>query len=129
MEGSPLITGTKYTAERLRCSLCAARYQTSWPDSIKNTPKYDVSCATTLAIGRYSIGLPMYRIEHYQAMHGIPMADATQYDLLRSLYNVVSPVHDALIEQAANGSLVIYDDTPGRILDEQALGKVTHTTQ
>jgi hypothetical protein len=44
------------------------------------------------------------------------------------LYNVVSPVHDALIEQAANGSLVIYDDTPGRILDEQALGKATHTT-
>jgi len=128
LEGSPLITGTKYTAERLRCSLCAARYQTDWPSDIASMPKYDVSCASALAIGRYSMGLPLHRIEFHQTMHGIPMADATQWDLLNKLYTVVAPVHAMLIEHGANGDLVIYDDTPGRILTEQAKGHVTHTT-
>lgn len=32
------------------------------------------------------------------------------------------------MEHAANGELVIYDDTPGRILENQAQSKVTHTT-
>ena len=128
LEGSPLITGMRYLAEQLRCNLCSARYVTPWPDKIKNQPKYDVSCASTLAIGRYSMGLPMYRIEQNQEMHGIPMSDATQWDLIKSLYEVASPVYQSLIKESAEGNLVIYDDTPGRILTNQAKGAATHTT-
>jgi transposase len=128
LKGSPLITGTKYTAECLRCNFCSARFQADWPVDVASKPKYDVSCASALAIGRYSMGLPLHRIEFHQAMHGIPMADATQWDLLNCLYTVVAPVHDALIEEGANGELVIYDDTPGRVLENQAKGLATHTT-
>jgi transposase len=128
LEGNPLITGTKYTAECFRCSLCSQRYQTSWPDIIKNAPKYDVSCATTLAIGRYAMGLPLHRMEYHQAMHGIPLPDATQWDLIHGLYKVVSPIHDVMIQHAADGNMVIYDDTPGRILSASAQGQTTHTT-
>jgi hypothetical protein len=115
-------------AECLRCALCDARYQVEWPIDIANKPKYDVSCVTTLAIGRYSMGLPLTRMESYQAMHGIPMADSTQWDLLKGLYQVVAPVHEALICEGANGRLAIYDDTTGRILSEQKKGCATHTT-
>lgn len=126
--GSPLITGTRYLAPGLRCDVCLARFQTPIPDVIKNAPKYDVTCATSLAIGRYSLGLPMYRIEHNQAHHEIPMKDATQWDLLRGLEDVASPVHEVLSQWASNGTLMIYDDTPNRILTNQAKGFATHTS-
>jgi transposase len=70
----------------------------------------------------------MYRMEQTQSQHGIPMKDATQWDLLRGLSDTVYPVYDALGKYASNGSLMLYDDTPGRILENQAKGLATHTT-
>jgi len=128
LEGRPLITGTRYTAECLCCGLCGARYNTSFPDEIKNAPKYDVSCASTLAIGRYSMGLPFYRIEQNQAMHDTPVADATQWDLVDGLYGVVLPAYQTLIRYGSNGNLFLYDDTTGRIMENQLKGQATHTT-
>lgn len=127
--GSPLITGKRYTVTCLKCNICDTRYKAPVPTLIKDAPKYDISCATTLAIARYFMGMPMYRTEQNQGMHGIPMKDATQWDLLKGLYELVSPVYDyALLEQGANGELMIYDDTPGRILENKAKGLATHTT-
>ena len=129
LEGSPLITGTRFVAPILRCHLCKERFYTPIPESIKNAPKYAPSCASTLAIARYFSGTPMYRIEQDQAMHGIPMKDATQWDILnKRLYPVACPVFGALQQNAANGSLAMYDDTAGRILENQAKGVSTHTT-
>jgi len=126
--GSPLITGTRYLAPGMRCDTCQTRFQTPIPEEIKNAPKYHESCATTLAIGRYSLGLPMCRMEQAQTQHGIPMKDATQWDLINRLSDVAYPVYSVLSEYAANGSLMIYDDTPGRILENQAKNLATHTT-
>jgi transposase len=128
LTGSPLITGTRYLAPGMRCDTCQTRFQTPVPEEIKNAPKYDVSCASTLAIGRYSLGLPMYRMEHNQAHHGIPMKDASQWDLLRVLSDTAYSVYVALGKYASNGSLMLYDDTPGRILENKAKGLATHTT-
>jgi len=126
--GSPLVTGTRYLAPGMRCNTCLTRFQTPIPEEIKTAPKYDVSCATTLAVGRYSLGLPMHRIEQTQSQYGVPMKDATQWDLLRGLSNTAYPVYGALGKYASNGSLILYDDTPGRILTNQAKGLATHTT-
>jgi hypothetical protein len=126
--GSPLITGTNYTVTCLRCTVCGIRYQAPVPDIIKNAPKYDVSCATSLAIARYFMGMPMLRTEQNQKIHGIPMQDATQYDLLKGLHTVVEPIVGTLMEYASNGDLIIYDDTTGRILEHIIQGLATHTT-
>ncbi len=128
LEGSPLITGMRYSAECLYCGLCGAGYKASFPDEIKNAPKYDVSCASTLAIGRYSMGLPFYRIEQNQTMHGIPVADATQWDLVDKLYGVTLPAYQCLIQYGSNGNLFQYDDTTGRIMENRLKGEATHTT-
>ena len=126
--GKPLITGTRYTVCCLRCHLCEKRFYAPVPAAIKNAPKYDISVATTLAIGRYSLGLPMYRTQQNQTQHAIPMKDATQWDLIKGAYGLVSPVYGALIQESANGHLALFDDTPGRILSNQAQGLATHTT-
>lgn len=126
--GSPLVTGTRYQIEITRCDVCGTRFKAPVPDEIKTAPKYDVSVATTLAIARYSLGLPMHRIEQAQAYHGIPLPDATQWDLLQGLYQIVRPVVEVLQTQAADGDLMLYDDTPNRILAHQAQHITTHTT-
>lgn len=128
LRGGPLITGTRFIAPILRCNLCQARFYTPIPDAIKNAPKYNPSCASTLAIARYSLGIPMYRIEQDQSMHGIPVKDSTQYDIFKRLYAIACPVYDVLQQDAANGSLTMYDDTSGRVLENQAKGVATHTT-
>jgi transposase len=128
LHGAPLITGTRYTAEGLYCGLCGDRFPVHFPDEIKNAPKYDVSCASSLAIGRYSMGLPFYRIEKNQTMHEIPMADATQWDLTDGLYSVARPVHDMLIQYGSNGNLFQYDDTPKVIIENKVQGQPTHCT-
>lgn len=128
LEGIPLITGTRFVAPVARCPLCLERFYTPVPEAIKSAPKYDVSCGTTLAIGRYYLGLPMCRTECNQSMHGIPVKDSTQWDIINKMHEVVSPAFDALTEQAGNGSLMVYDDTTGRILENKAKGLATHTT-
>ncbi len=42
--------------------------------------KYSTRARAVLAIGRYYLGLPFYRLQGYQAMLGVPVADATQWD-------------------------------------------------
>lgn len=128
LEGKPLITGTRFVAPVTRCNLCKERFYTPVPESIEKAPKHDVSVATTLAIARYSLGIPMYRTEQNQSMHGIPLKDSTQWDIIKKSYEVICPVFGALVEQAADGELMIYDDTPGRILENKAKGLATHTT-
>ena len=128
LEGGPLITGSRFVAPTFRCTLCQVRFYTPVPDAIKNAPKYAPSCASSLAIARYSLGIPMYRIEQDQSMHGIPVKDATQWDIHKGLYSVVCPVFDVLQHNAANGDLAMYDDTTGRVLENQTKGISTHTT-
>jgi len=128
LQGSPLITGTRFVAPIFRCNLCQTRFYTPVPDSIKNAPKYAPSCASSLAIARYSLGIPMFRIEQDQTMHGIPVKDGTQWDILKRLYAKVCSVFAVLQQNAANGSLAMYDDTTGRVLENQTKGVSTHTT-
>jgi transposase len=70
----------------------------------------------------------MSRIEAHQAIHGIPLPDATQWDLLKKGAAHIQPVLTALINEAANGDLMHYDGTPNRILEQQAQSKASHTT-
>jgi transposase len=126
--GQPLISGTQFIAPIYRCGTCDKRFYTPIPDEIKNTAKHDVTVGTSLAIARYDLGLPMSRIEKNQAMQGIPMSDSTQYDIIDGVYDVASYVFNALITKASNGDSAVYDDTPGRILENKAKGIATHTT-
>jgi hypothetical protein len=128
LAGGPLVTGTRFVAPILRCGTCKERFYTPIPEHIKNAPKYDVSVASALAIARYSLGVPMYRTEQNQSMHGIPLKDATQWDLLKRLHAVVHPIFNAMSQLAANGSLMVYDDTTGRIVENKVKGLATHTT-
>jgi hypothetical protein len=69
-----------------------------------------------LAIGRYSLGLPLYRLQSYQAILGVPVADATQWDQIEQVGDCSYRVFEVLERLAAQGELLHQDDTSVRIL-------------
>ena len=66
-------------------------------------------------MGRYYLGLPFYRIEGYQAMGGVPVPDATQWDQIERVADCGYVVLQRLGCLAAQGELISQDDTPVRI--------------
>ena len=87
LQGSPLITGTRYVIENLRCSLCGESFSATLPPAVANCPKYDETCCSAIAIARYYSGQPFKRSEYLQAAQGIPLADATQWEQVFKLYS------------------------------------------
>ena len=69
-----------------------------------------------LAVSRYYLGLPFYRIESYQAMLGVPVPDATQWEQIERVADCGYVVFAHLERLAAQGELIYQDDTPVRIL-------------
>jgi hypothetical protein len=67
-------------------------------------------------VGRYYLGLPFYRLEGYQAMLGVPMPDATQWDQIEKVGDCGYRVFEYLETIAAQGELIYQDDTTVRIL-------------
>ena len=131
LEGSPLISGTQYQVQRARCTVCAKRYTAKLPSisAVSSSKIYTPSCTTNIAIHHYYAGLPFKRLEMLQAAQGIPLSDATQYDLMQTFYKrVISKVFTALEKLSSEGDGFYFDDTPGRILEMMHHQKTTHAT-
>jgi len=67
-------------------------------------------------VSRYYLGLPFYRIEGYQAMQGVPVADATQWEQIEGVARCGYGVFGYLETLAAQGELIHQDDTRVRLL-------------
>jgi len=69
-----------------------------------------------LAVRRYSLGVPGYRLQGYQAMLGVPVPDATQWDQIEVVGDCASKVLAQMEREAAQGELIFHDDTAVRLL-------------
>jgi hypothetical protein len=78
--------------------------------------KYSARARAVLVVSRYYLGLPLYRVEAYQAMLGVPMPDATQWDQIEQVGDCAYVVFEQLEHVAAQGELIFHDDTAVRIL-------------
>jgi hypothetical protein len=69
-----------------------------------------------LALARYYLGIPLYRLENFQALVGVPVPDATQWDQLEHVGNCAYPIFKCFETLAAQGEVIYQDDTPARVL-------------
>jgi transposase len=109
------LQATVYECARLRCGLCGEVYTAAAPEGV-GEEKYDATGSAMVGLLRYGTGLPLNRIEKLQAGLGIPLPAATQWDLVKAAAETFSPVHEELIRQAAQGTVLHNDDTTMRIL-------------
>jgi transposase len=105
----------RYEREKLRCSACGQVFTAALPAEA-GAEKYSARARAVLALGRYYWGVPLYRLEGYQAMVGVPVPDATQWDLIEAVGDCAYPVFKYLERLAAQGEVIYQDDTAVRVL-------------
>jgi transposase len=115
IDGNALLSAMRYELEKLRCSACGQIFTAPVPADA-GEDKYSARARAVLAVSRYYLGLPFYRIEAYQAMLGGPVPDATQWDQIERVADCAYIVFAHLERLAAQGELIYQDDTAVRIL-------------
>lgn len=115
IEAMPPISAKRYEREKLRCNLCGEIYTAPLPEGVSKR-KYDDSVAAMLAILKYGHGFPHKRIETMQKNLGVPLSDSVQSELLKAGAELLKPLHQELIEQAAQSALLHTDDTRMKII-------------
>jgi len=115
IDGNALLSAIRYELEKLRCSACGQVFTAAGPREA-GAEKYTARARATLAVSRYYLGVPMYRLAAYQAMVGVPVADATQWEYIERVADCAYPVFEALRRVAAQGDVLYQDDTHVRIL-------------
>jgi hypothetical protein len=115
IDGHALLSALRYELQKLRCSACGQIFTASLP-SEASSEKYSPRARAVLVVSRYYLGLPFYRVEGYQAMLGVPMPDATQWDQIEKVADCCYVVFEYLETVAAQGELIHQDDTSVRIL-------------
>src|SRR6267142_1108418 len=107
--------GTFYELQKLRCSACGQIFTAPLPHEA-GEEKYSPRARAVLVVGRYYLGLPFYRVEGYQALLGVPIPDATQWDQIEKVGDCCYVVFELLETLAAQGELIHQVDTSVRIV-------------
>ncbi len=115
IDGHALLSAIRYELQKLRCSACGQMFTAPLPREAGEA-KYSPRARAVLVVGRYYLGLPFYRLQGYQAMLGVPMPDATQWDQIEKVGDCCYVVFASLETLAAQGELIHQDDTSVRIL-------------
>ena len=116
LTGNAPVQGKAYELQSLRCNLCLKIYTASMPEGSGDT-KYDVSVGSIIAVLKYGSGVPFYRLEKLQESFGVPLPDATQWDIVKEKAIPIQPAIDELVHQAAQGTVIHNDDTIMKVLE------------
>ncbi|HEY5863937.1 MAG TPA: IS66 family transposase [Candidatus Tectomicrobia bacterium] len=119
IDGHALLSAIRYELHKLRCSACGQIFTAPLPPEA-GKEKYRPRARAVLAVSRCDLGLPLYRLEGYQAMLGAPVPDATQWDQIEKVGDCSYKVFAYLESLAAQGDLIHQDDTSVRILSLMA---------
>jgi transposase len=122
LDGHALLSAVRYALEKLRCSTCGQVFTAASPAEA-GAEKYSTRARAVLVLGRYYLGVPLYRLEGYQAMVGVPVSDATQWDQIERVADCAYPVFEHLKTLAAQGEVIYQDDTHVRILSLMAANR------
>jgi len=113
--GQAPLAATIYSLERLRCGACGQVFTAQEPEGV-GPEKYDETAAAMIAQLKYGSGIPFYRLERLEDQLGIPLPAATQWEIVEEAAELIKPVRDELIRQAAQGEVLHNDDTSMRVL-------------
>jgi transposase len=115
LDGNALLAAGRSELEKLRGSACGQIFTAPMPAEA-GVKKYSARARAVLALARYYLGVPWYRLESFQALVGVPVPDATQWDQVEVVGDCAYPSFKCLETMAAQGEIIYQDDTPGRSL-------------
>jgi hypothetical protein len=129
---SPLVA-TRHTVESLQCNVCKEIFRAPLPatlarDGVNGKVLYTNSAVAMVCILRCFGGLPMHRQDRLQRALGVPVPDASIWDLHERLAAAVRPVWRYLVTSSANAALFFGDDTGATILSSRIKVKPNRKT-
>jgi hypothetical protein len=84
IDGHALLSALRYELQKLRCSACGQIFTAPLlPEA--GEEKYSPRARAVLAVSRCYLGVPLYRLQGYQAMLGVPVPDSTQWDQIEQV--------------------------------------------
>jgi len=113
LEGNALLSAVRDELEKLRGSAGGQIFTASVP-AAAGTEKSTARARAVLALARDYLGLPWYRREGFQALVGVPVPEATQWDQGESVGDCTHPIFKYLEKLAAQGEVIFQDATPQR---------------
>lgn len=119
IKGLPPLPATVYELEKQRCHLCGTLFTAPAPEGV-GEDKYDETAASMIALLRYGAGFPFKRLETLEGHLGIPLPASTQWEIVEKAAGPLQPAFEALIDAAAQGTVLHNDDTPMKILELMA---------
>jgi hypothetical protein len=115
LDGHALRSALRKARHKLRCSAWGQIFTATRPEEAGDE-KYSARARAVLAIGRYALGLPLYRLQGSHAMLGGPVPDAAPWDQSEKGGDWSSVVCASLERLAAQGELISQDDPAVRML-------------
>ncbi len=113
--GQAPLKATVFEMERLRCNACCQVFTAEEPAGV-GAGKYDMTAVAMIALLKYGMGMPFNRMERLEEQLGMPLAAATQWELMEAAAKPIEPVLEEFIRQAAQGGVMHNDDTSMRVL-------------
>ena len=115
VDGQALRSAIRYAGAKLRGSACGQICTAGLPEGARETTDSPQARAV-LAVGRSCLGWPWSRLEASQARLGVPVPEATQWEQIEAVGDGASKVLAPREHEAAQGALILHDDTAGRLL-------------
>jgi len=116
VRGQAPLQARVYELGGLRCHLCGVVHWAKAPEGV-GEEKYDASAGSMIGMLKYGTGMPFNRLEKLEGNLGIPLPAATQWEIVEEVAGVITPAHEELIRQAAQGEILHNDDTGMPILE------------
>ena len=116
--GEAMLRVEQHVFKRLRCSGCQELFSQRVPDEMKEHS--DESARAIVAIMKYDGGVPFNRLQVLTGNFGVEVPKSTVFDMVEKAADAIAPVHEALVDAAADAEVLISDDTTARILDHEA---------
>ena len=117
--GQPFFGAECHHAEQARCKACG-RVVSALPahatDGLGKAVTWDWSAAALLIVMHYFYAIPFKRIEILHKSWGIPLADATQWEIARESMALGTPLLDGLTEWAIKNMTSFSMDDTGSII-------------
>jgi len=115
IDGPALLSAMRYAVEKRRGAACGAIFTAGLPGGV-GEEKYSARARAGRVGSRYSLGLPGYRLQGYQAMLGGPVPAATPWEQIEVGGDCAYQVFVQRERAAAQGVLRLHDDTAVRLL-------------
>jgi len=115
MDGHAWLSAMRYELPQLRCAACGPLCTAPLPRPAGEETD-SARARAVLAVSRYALGMPGYRVPGSQARLGVPGPDATQWDESEKGGDCAYVVCAPMAPVAAPGELRWQDDTAVRML-------------